>query len=75
MVGGCSGGAHEECNPVTVVVDASPVDAGDADPCRCAFHWSRGPEPIVCYTRGDCVPTASCEPVLPLTEEPACQFR
>ncbi len=68
---GCSSPAVEY---LVVPADASTNDAG-ADPCHCAFHWSRGPEIITCYARGACDGGEQCAPVLPLTEEPACAFR
>ena len=65
-------GSDVQTSDVTAKTDAAPDAAVD---CVCAFHWSRGPEPIECYARGDgCAASAKCTPKLPLTEEPRCVF-
>ena len=72
----CASGVEEDSDVQTSDVTAKPDAAPDAAPdCACAFHWSRGPEIIACYARGDgCEGAAKCVPLLPLTAEPKCVF-
>lgn len=85
FVTGCSSATSSEGVSVEDVTgadagDAGPdvaktIDAAPADPCRCDFLWSVGPEVISCFTRGACADDAVCVPTLPLTEQPSCHLQ
>ncbi len=79
LVSGCTAQVTREPVPAHDAAADATVEAEPditPEPCRCDFHWTNGPEMILCYPRGDsCTITEVCVPVLPLTEQPSCRFR